>query len=77
MKQILIALSLLVSSSLSAQAVKDSTKQTKTPTKSACDCIYPLAKNVDNIDWCIGSKGGKYCINRKGTKTYRSSIVNR
>lgn len=78
MKKIIFAFFLLTSCTLFAGSnPSDTTKTAKSPVVSDCQCIYPLTKNVDNINWCIGSKGGKYCINRKGTKTYRSSVVNR
>lgn len=33
-----------------------------------CKCTYPLK---DNTSWCTGPKGGIYCINRNGNKTYK------
>lgn len=41
-------------------------KPLQTPTN--CQCSYPLKTN---LNWCKGSKGGEYCINKKGTKTYK------
>lgn len=32
-----------------------------------CNCTYPLKANTC---WTTGPKGGKYCINRNGNKTY-------
>lgn len=32
-----------------------------------CNCTYPLKANTC---WTVGPKGGKYCINKNGNKTY-------
>jgi len=37
----------------------------------ACPCSYPLKTNTN---WCKGAKGGYYCINKKGTKTYKPKV---
>lgn len=37
-----------------------------------CPCTYPLKANTN---WCQGSKGGYYCINRNGNKTYKPKII--
>ena len=39
---------------------------------SNCHCAYPLKTNTN---WCTGSKGGYYCINRNGNKTYKPKII--
>lgn len=33
-----------------------------------CKCSYPLKQNSC---WTTGPKGGKFCINRNGSKTYQ------
>lgn len=33
-----------------------------------CNCTYPLKQNTC---WTTGPKGGKFCINRNGSKTYQ------
>jgi hypothetical protein len=37
-----------------------------------CKCSYPLKENTS---WCTGPKGGRYCINKNGNKTYQSSAL--
>lgn len=32
-----------------------------------CNCTYPLKANTC---WTVGAKGGKYCLNKNGNKTY-------
>lgn len=59
MKTILILL-------ISIICLKANTVQTP-----ACNCTYPLKNNTV---WCKGSKGGEFCINKKGTKTYKPKI---
>lgn len=34
-----------------------------------CKCSYPLKENTC---WTVGQKGGHYCINKNGSKTYQS-----
>lgn len=33
-----------------------------------CKCTYPLKQNTC---WTVGPKGGNYCINKNGSKTYK------
>jgi len=33
-----------------------------------CKCTYPIK---DNTNWCAGKRGGTYCINKNGHKTYK------
>jgi hypothetical protein len=61
MKTILILL-------ISIICLKANNVPLQTPT---CNCTYPLKTNTV---WCKGSKGGEYCINKKGTKTYKPKI---
>jgi hypothetical protein len=36
-----------------------------------CKCSYPLKTNTC---WTTGAKGGQYCINKVGTKTYKPKV---
>lgn len=40
--------------------------------QDGCKCVYPLK---ENLSWCTGHRGGIYCINKKGGKTYRPRAV--
>lgn len=40
--------------------------------QEGCMCSYPLKNNTS---WCTGPKGGVYCINRKGSKSYRPKAI--
>lgn len=73
MKNLIIILLLAFGLNASAQTQSKWTQQTPTPAAqnpapSNCNCTYPLK---DNTSWCVGSRGGIYCINRNGNKTYK------
>jgi hypothetical protein len=36
--------------------------------QAPCKCTYPLKQNTC---WTVGPKGGHYCINKNGSKTYK------
>lgn len=75
MKQLLVSILILVSGITFSQSDSTKVKAFKAPKPSHdfedCKCSYPLKSNDQ---WCIGPKGGVYCINRNGNKTYKSSI---
>lgn len=50
-----------------AIASKSDLEVAKEP-QPTCNCTYPLKNNTN---WCPGKKSGHYCINKKGTKTYK------
>lgn len=47
---------------------KPTPPQPQAPAITECKCSYPLKQNTN---WCQGPKGGNYCINRNGNKTYK------
>lgn len=73
MKKLLFFLLLLLSLNVNSQSKsKWTAPAAATITAPAatvdCKCTYPL-KNNDQ--WCTGPRGGIYCINRNGNKTYK------
>lgn len=77
MKQLIVLALILITSVLSGQTIAKAPKQAPQAPKSECNCVYPLVDNKESMTYCTGPKGGLYCINKNGGKTYKSSIADK